>query len=255
MRTWDAGHLSDSIVTLSFFKYEGWQKLWGMKQMGVAPKQIKQLPGIRFFKLLGSGSGNGFSHIPDFSTYGLLCVWNNIWSAQNFFERTEVFEQFKKHSKEQWTVYMQTITSHGQWSGEEPFKTGNKGDENSVIGVITRASIQPKHIWSFWRSVPKVSDAIYNHPGLIFSKGIGEVPLLEQATFSLWKTKKEMVDYAYRNPQHKEVIRKTREYGWFKEELFAQFKPFYSDGTWEGKDPLQKLLIKDYEQILHQSLK
>jgi hypothetical protein len=65
---------------------------------------------------------------------------------------------------------------------------------------------------------------------LVFSKGIGEFPLLMQATFSLWKSAESMMDYAYKNPKHTEMVKKTRELGWYSEELFARFEPYKIEG-------------------------
>jgi uncharacterized membrane protein YpjA len=43
---------------------------------------------------------------------------------------------------------------------------------------------------------------------LFYSKGIGEFPLLMQATFSIWSSADAMMDYAYNTPKHAEMIKK-----------------------------------------------
>jgi len=45
-----------------------------------------------------------------------------------------------------------------------------------------------------------------------------------------------MLDYAYKNPKHKEVVQLTRKLNWYKEELFARFVPFKMQGTWNGQN-------------------
>ena len=45
--------------------------------------------------------------------------------------------------------------------------------------------------------------------------------------------------YAYQNQKHSEVVKKTRELGWYKEELFSRFIPYRSEGSWYGADPLK----------------
>jgi hypothetical protein len=238
------------VTTITFFRYAGMKKLWALQQMQTAKKPLSCIPGLLFFKLLGSGHGNGFSLKPDFSTFALLCSWENLKVAQSFFEESPVFASFKDHTIEYWTLYMHTLVSHGKWSGVSPFKPVNntKADAHEVVAVITRASLHTKHLLNFWKHVPSVSQAIQNRPGLIFTKGIGEVPLIHQATFSLWNSQKDMMAFAYQNPLHTEVIKKTRELGWYKEELFARFKPFYSQGTWYGKNLLSSFLSPQISQ-------
>ena len=229
------------VVTISFFKYKGLKKIWGMQQMQLAKGPVGTSPGLQFFKLLGSG--DGFSLKPDFSTYGLLCVWSNIQVARNFFHESAAFDRFRNNTAEQWTIYMHPVHAHGKWSGAAPFQINkNFVVQNELLAVITRATLHTKHVWRFWQYVPKAGAAVHTHDGLIFTKGIGELPVIQQATFSLWRSRKDMMDFAYKNPFHTEVIQKTRELGWYKEELFARFTPFYTEGSWNGEDPLAPYL-------------
>lgn len=234
------------IVTISFFNYQKWsEKWWAFKQMGLAGPALKEVPGLQFSKLLGSGGFNGFSIWPNFGTYGLLGVWQTEAHAEAFFTDAEVFRGFKSKARTSWTVYMRTTQTHGQWDGQTPFIPNASADEDQLVAVITRATIYPRHLWRFWRFVPPVSHSIENKKGLIFAVGIGELPLIQQATFSLWESTKLMKAYAYESGYHKKVVRKTREIGWYKEELFARFLPYRSEGSWNGTDPLRQHLAPE----------
>jgi hypothetical protein len=53
---------------------------------------------------------------------------------------------------------------------------------------------------------------------------VGEIPLFEQATLSLWNSQKELNDFAYKSRQHAPVVKKTRDYNWYSEELFLRMR-------------------------------
>jgi hypothetical protein len=50
-----------------------------------------------------------------------------------------------------------------------------------------------------------------------------------------------MQAFAYASPAHREVIRRTRDERWYAEELFARFRLLGTEGTLNGKDPLNTI--------------
>ena len=78
--------------------------------------------------------------------------------------------------------------------------------------------------------------------GYITSFGIGEAPVYRQAIFSIWESLDDVKNFAYRSREHGEVIKKTRSENWYKEELFARFKPIATYGTIKGKDPMSNYI-------------
>ena len=223
------------ITTITFFHYNNHSsRWWAFRQMGLAGAQLEQVEGLRFSKLLGSGAGNGFSIWPNFSNYGLLGVWENETAARLFFDEHPLFREFRHQCAGWWTTYMQAAKAHGEWDGQQPFPITKTYNEDSLVAVITRATIHTRQLWRFWRFVPSVSRSMDDKAGRIFSIGIGELPLVQQATFSLWENSSAMTAYAYGSREHKEVVRRTRQYGWYKEELFARFHPYKTEGDWNG---------------------
>lgn len=232
----------NQITTCSFFKVNGFlNKFWALKQMQLGKNAIKNEKGLIFYKILGSGSKNGFSSIPNFGTYVLLCVWDSEANAQRFFNENKFYRAYKKRSLEHFTAYSHSAEAHGLWDGVQPFVKSAQLALDKPILVITRARIRLNKLWSFWSKVGKVSNSLEGYEGLVLSIGVGELPLIQQATISIWKTQSEMMDYAYKNQKHKEVVMLTRKLNWYKEELFARFVPYKLEGIWEGKNVINLL--------------
>ncbi|NNE28258.1 MAG: hypothetical protein HKN16_01390 [Saprospiraceae bacterium] len=225
-----ANYLSlEQITTVSLFNYCGAAKLWAFGQMQFAHARLRKVPGLEFYKMMGSGSGSGFSIQPDFSTYAFFGIWTSVRDAELFFS-SNAYLPFRKRSDKQKHLYLKATKAHGEWDSQQPFAMNGNYVEGNRIAVLTRASISKRKMIRFWKNVPEVSRSIESAPGLIYSKGIGEWPIVEQATISLWENREAMYNFAYRNPIHVDVIRKTRELGWYTEELFAEFEVIREEG-------------------------
>ncbi|MDX2134065.1 MAG: hypothetical protein SFV52_04745 [Saprospiraceae bacterium] len=219
------------MTTVSFFYFSSRRnRFWALSQMGLAPRRVAGTPGLQFFKFLGSGAANGFGLKPNFSVYGFLGVWEDEAAFRHFQEHHPVAVAYRERSDRSQTVFLKPVMAHGLWDGQNPFVPTAGFDPQAPVAVLTRATIRLRHLWRFWQFVGPVSADTAQRPGLRFAVGIGEVPLIQQATFSLWDSGRQMLDYAYRREKHAEVIRKTRELGWYREELFARFLPCRVEG-------------------------
>ena len=104
------------------------------------------------------------------------------------------------------------IKAHGAWNGVNPFLvTTPPLSDTTPLAVLTRASIRWQSLWSFWRSAPKAAHALDKARGLLFSCGIGELPFVRQATFSVWENLAAMKAFAYGNANHREAMRAKAE--------------------------------------------
>ena len=71
--------------------------------------------------------------------------------------------------------------------------------------------------------MPQSSRAIKEAAGVYYYKGIGELPFIQQATISLWKSVDDVLQFAYKSKIHSKIVKKTREKKWYSEELFSRF--------------------------------
>jgi hypothetical protein len=232
------------LTTLTIFTLRSGQRRWGLAQMGTSPGALKKVPGLRFFQLLGSGAANGFGFLPNLDRYGFLGVWDSTEAAIAFFEAHPLWADYQHRSRETWTAELAPLRSHGLWNSVNPFdyQTENAGtpEVDGPVAVLTRASIRLRRAWRFWGFVEPTSRALAEAPGVRLAIGLGELPLVRQATFSIWDSAAAMQQYAYRDVRHREVIQLTRREGWYGEELFARFRVLSSRGTVDGQSPLDR---------------
>lgn len=229
------------VTTLTLFRFDTFiSKVWAFSMMQRAHSGLAGVPGQQFYKLMGSGKGAGFNPLPDWSVYALLQTWQNEECAQQFVDSGHVLQAYRKKAADTWTIFMRPIIAKGLWSGQLPFlKSETLDPENASVAIITRATIKWSKMFRFWSYVPRSQRPLKAAKGLLFTKGIGEAPLVQMATFSLWEDEKQMQAFAYGSEEHQKAIKLTRQLDWYKEELFARFQPYRSIGTWYGKNPVQ----------------
>jgi len=230
-------------TTLTVFSLKPGHRRWGLAQMGTSPPVLRRVPGLRFFKLLGSGASNGFGLWPNLDRYGLMAVWENATVAEAFFGQHPFWAGYERRSTETWTVQLAPLKSQGLWDGKNPFDYVPEimpGDD-APVAVLTRASIRWQKTPRFWQFVEPTSAALAQAIGVRAAIGLGELPVVRQATFSVWESSEAMRQFAYRDARHREVIQLTHREKWYAEELFARFRVLGSTGTLDGVDPLTGL--------------
>jgi spheroidene monooxygenase len=221
-------------VTLSFFRFEGVaDRLWAFGQMGFARRHLKALPDLEFFKLFGTGTGEGFDPKPDFGQYAILGTWPSHAAAAERIAGAAVYDRYRARAAQHWTLHLTPLRCWGEWAGAQPFAV-QEGASDEALAVLTRATLKPRNIARFWRRVPGISARIGENRDVIFKQGLGEVPWTNQVTFSLWPDLEAMRAFAYGDGPHRDAIAQVREHGWFREELYARFRVERSVGGLDG---------------------
>ncbi|MEO0358690.1 MAG: spheroidene monooxygenase [Pseudomonadota bacterium] len=231
-------------VSLSLFRFgTPLTRLWAFVMMGLARPAMGRIPDIGFWKLCGSGVGEGFTPVPNISVYAILAVWPDAETARKQTQTAPIFEKYQSKSTEHWTVYLTPAQARGAWSGQTPFEPTPIA-LNGPLAALTRATIKPSILQRFWGRVPSISQVIGSDPNVAFKIGIGEVPWFHQVTFSIWPDTDAMSRFARGDGPHGQAIKAVREGAWFKEELYARFAIIGDAGTWGGESPLRKLQVQ-----------
>lgn len=233
------------IVSLSFFRFaRGLPRFWALAMMGLARPSMARVPGIGFWKLCGSGTGEGFTPIPNTGVYAILATWPDRQTADAQIAKARIFQRYRQAAEENYTLLLEPLSVRGQWSGQIPFQASNgakHADKMGPIAALTRATVRPRAALRFWSRVPDISAVIGGDENVAFKIGIGEVPLLHQITFSVWPDTEGMAHFARRDGPHARAIKAVRDGNWFSEELYARFAILGEIGSWGGERPLARL--------------
>jgi hypothetical protein len=211
---------------------------------------------IRFYKLMGTGKNGTFDKHPDWQQWSILTVLNaevdlkpfDVSANDDLFIRTYygsfISGWFRFFGCSTSTLLMEAIESHGFWDKKRVFgELPPKSDYEGPIAVITRATIRLNKLKYFWENVAPVAAHMNTAEGFRFSIGVGEVPWIKQATFSIWDSKAAMKAFAYGMKEHAEVIQKTRKQDWYSEDMFTRFKITQVLGTLKMKGEVASIVV------------
>ncbi|WP_422774034.1 monooxygenase [Plantactinospora sp. WMMC1484] len=230
------------LVTLHVWRVPPRALVRALTRLAVDRRRLRALPGVRFGKLLGTGTGDGFGPTDaDLTRWAALVVWADPRQAAAFGE-SPVGRAWRRVAVAEARLDLRPLASRGRWSGVEPFGVPRPPTEDTLrapspatgartttardghVLALTRARLRPSRAGTFWRAVPPVAAALRDAPGLLARFGVGEAPLGWQGTVSVWRNATYLRRFAYRSPEHCAAIDRTSSARWYAEELFARFE-------------------------------
>lgn len=212
-----------------------------LARLGLDRRPLARTPGLRFVRLMGTGRGRTTALSVDPTRTAAFAVWDDAAALADFLRTSPVAARWRE-AAEHYAVRLRLVTGGGRWRGGEPLAglTAVPAPADAPLAVLTRADVRVRAWRPFLAGGRPVSDALARADGLLAVAGVGEAPLGRQATFSLWRDAEAVRRFAYADPTHVEVIRRTRAERWYGDELFARFLPETVEGTWDGVDPLAR---------------
>lgn len=225
------------IASFHLVRERPWRSTLAMARLGTDRFRLPRVPGLVFWRLLGTGRGDETGPSVDPRRTALFAVWDDEAALDAFLASSSIARRWTR-AEEAWHVRLSGLGGHGTWRGVDPLDGLRPGVGGGPVAIVTRAHVR-RRSWRAFRTVGgPVSDELRSADGLLAVVGMGEAPVGRLGTFSLWRSLDDAHRFATQMPHHRDVVQRTRAEDWYAEELFARFEPSGSSGTWGGRDPL-----------------
>lgn len=168
---------------------------------------------------------------------GLIAAWEDDEALDRFLDSHALGKQLAPG----WHTRLQPLRCFGSWAPMPglPDRELPVADEEPVA-VLTLGRVRLLRMRPFLQSAaPAERDAVAD-PALLASAGFGRLarPRLV-STFSIWRSAAAMREYAADNAgTHQAAVRADRAWPFHHESAFVRFRPYASQGEWDGRDPL-----------------
>lgn len=207
---------------------------WALVRLARGGPALAGTPGMRFARVLGSGQGGGFRLRPGLDHQGVFAMFDSVRHAEGFVASSPWVAAYRERAVEFLSAVLLVAQSRGSWAGQamQPVAALRAGQP---VAALTRASIRPRKAAHFWRHAAPSQAALAEATGCRLAAGLGEAPLLRQATFSVWDSVEAMQAYA-REGAHAQAVATVARAGCFAESMFVRFVPLQLQGSWQGRD-------------------
>jgi hypothetical protein len=222
-----------SAAVLVLVQYRTNAMAWGLSRLVLGPWQLGAPAGLRFARILGSGREAGFGLAPSFERQGLLAFFDDLSSARGFLATSPAVKGRQARANDYLTALLTVSTCRGSWGGHA-LSPGLPIPADQPVAALTRASIRPQHARTFWQHSPPSERSVGSAPGCRLAVGLGEAPLLRQATFSLWDSAADMSAFATHGA-HRDAAQGAWQKNWFSEWMFVRFRPLAVEGRWRDR--------------------
>jgi hypothetical protein len=166
---------------------------------------------------------------------GLIAAWEDDRALDEFLAGHRLAERFAAG----WHVRLEPLRVYGSWPGMPnlPKREQAVGDEQPVA-VLTLGRPRLGRLRPFLKASAPAEHGAVTNPAVLASTALAKPPRLV-STFSLWRSAAEMREYAAgEDGPHQAAVRADRGNPFHHDSAFIRFRPYASQGNWDGRDPL-----------------
>lgn len=199
-------------------------------------------PGLRY-GVLAAASPLGANRLPrpDPGRVALIAAWDDDGAIDRFLAAHPLAQALSGG----WHTRLQPMHIFGAY----PPLDGLVGDAPPAMGaeepaaVLTIGRLRLSQAPRFLRAGAAAERLAVKDPAMLRGTGLARPPGLV-ATFSLWRTTREMRAYAggRSGPEHRDAVRAHAERPFHHASAFIRFRPYAAEGEWDGENPLAQAL-------------
>lgn len=211
------------------------------QRMLLRPLQARSVVGMTYAEVvfgakLGTRAGTRIPR-PQPGRVGLIAAWDDD-SALDSFLADHPFAERLAHG---WHARLQPLRCFGSWAGmpELPAREIPVADDEPVA-ALTLGRLRISRTMAFLRSAAPAERDATDDPAVLAATGLGRfTPPRLVSTFSIWRSAAAMREYAFDGSgSHQAAVRVDRANPFHHESAFVRFRPYASQGLWDGRDPL-----------------
>lgn len=135
-----------------------------------------------------------------------------------------------------WHTRLEPLRASGSWSPLPGLSMAERPvADDEPVAILTLGRLRLARLVPFLRTSAPAERGAVEHPAVTASTAFARPPRIV-STFSLWRTAAEMREYAYgkQRDAHLQAIRSHRANPFHHESVFARFRPYAQQGTWNG---------------------
>lgn len=211
----------------------GWRRAPGMLRYQPEPADV---PGMTYAEAaLSTPLRSGPVPRPGPGRFGLIAAWKDDRALDGFLADHPLASRLA----EGWHARLEPVRLYGSWAGMPDLPTREKPiDDAEPVAVLTLGRPRISRAVPFLRTSAPAERAASTNPAVLASTALARPPRFV-STFSLWRSAGEMREYADgADGPHQAAVRADRGRPFHHESAFVRFRPYASQGEWDGRDPL-----------------
>ncbi len=196
-----------------------------------------KVPGMTYAEVVFAADLGKRLPMPKPGRIGLIGAWDDDAALDRFLAG----HPFAEHLAGGWHTRLEPLHRFGSWAGLDDLPMSDSpAGEDEPVAALTLGRLKIRRTSAFLKGArPTERDAVAN-PAVAAVTGFGRLtPPRLVSTFTIWRSLAAMREYAFgQDGSHQAAVKVDRAKPFHRESAFIRFRPYASQGFWDGRDPV-----------------